>query len=1594
MMENNELLNRNFDHFPPRCTPLLFIKPHKMPSKISASVLPTLFRYPLKRYLESCVPLLLLAMANLPAHGQQVEAYLEQGKQIKAPESVHRLSADLFGDSVNFYTGGLTFRQTDVSLPGNNSLSVSVGRRVSAGAQVEAGRPFGRWELDVPHIQGTFSLNDGWVTQFGTTKRCSNFSSPRSAYGTNSSLWGAETFWAGSFLHIPGAEGRRMLLRAPSFTKAPGALASYPVVTSDHWTFECLPTLANDSTGTMGEGFIAISPEGTRYKFDWLINYSAPTLRKTDVIPMHLDRKEVWLMPTLVSDRFGNTVTYSYDPARPANLSKIQSSDGRVLTLSYFPGSAAVKTVSDGTRTWTYSYNSVDLDTVTLPDSSSWKLAGVSNLTAFDVEVTEFSGCGLPVGVYDKALTGSIQHPSGATATYTMLPIRHGRADVPNTCITGKRQSLTQRFFYSNSLASRTISGPGMADMNWTYSYASSAPTRPCGPACDVGKIVIEQDPAGNKTRYTYGNRFESNEGKLYKVDHGWDGTSAVRTVTTRYRPVGAGPYPVEFGTTDRYLGDAGTNIKNMPVDQKETIQQGVTFTWLADTFDIYMRTKQVTRSSTLGMRKGEVTDYHDDEPKWVLGQVGKVTETTTGKVPVWNTYYASTANLETVKKFGKLQETLNYYPDGSRWTHADGKGQVTTYSDYKRGIPQRIVRADGTVQSAVVNNLGAFTSITDEAGYTTGFGYDAMGRLASVTYPAADSVAWNPTIVTYTKVNNAEFDIGAGHWRMDSSTGNAFKKIYFDALWRPVYTESWDNSDVAGTRRVSKAQYNFQGETTFQAFAKRSVGEISAGIYKEYDALGRLAATRTDSELGPLTSSVSYGSGFSKTETSPRQLSTTYTYQAFDEPVESAIATISAPEGISVSIDRDVFGLPNFITRAGGGKSATRSYVYDDHKRLCKTIEPETGATVQDYDLANNVAWRATGLALPSNSCDTASVPSARKMTFGYNPQNQLISTVFGDGSPSITRIYTADGLPQSISSDGAVWTNTYNKRRLNERESLVYGGMTYNIDRQYDGNASLLQIKYPIDNLSLAYNPNALGEPRQVGSYATAITYHPTGAIASFNYGNGIAHVMQPNVRGLPMQSNDAGVLNDVYTYDENANVASITDHLLGITSRTMGYDGIDRLKTVSAPNLWGTATYGYDALDNLTSTTITAGATARATVHTIDPTTNRLTSISGGPAAYNLAYQYDAQGNITQRGAQSYVFDMGNRMKSATGKATYGYDGFGRRFSVVGTDGVNRVQVYAQDGRIMFAGPTGATGTKYIYLHKHVVAEVGGNGVKYSHTDALGSPVAQSDVTGTIVNRTRYEPYGHIATGVANMIGFTGHVNDTDTGLTYMQQRYYDPIAGRMLSIDPVITDANTGSSFNRYNYAYNNPYKYIDPDGRLGLLGAAIGGSVEIGLQLYSGGKVDNWAAVGIAIGTGALTGGLGGVIGKAAVAGGTSVRTAVVAGAAVGGAAGAGSKVGEAALTGENIGVSDVGAAAFAGAVGGGVGTAVGLKAVAALNTMANAPGVAGHIGSTTQAAMQQGGQIVGPATTAGQAAGLAVIELASSKTEQKLNEKK
>lgn len=102
-----------------------------------------------------------------------------------------------------------------------------------------------------------------------------------------------------------------------------------------------------------------------------------------------------------------------------------------------------------------------------------------------------------------------------------------------------------------------------------------------------------------------------------------------------------------------------------------------------------------------------------------------------------------------------------------------------------------------------------------------------------------------------------------------------------------------------------------------------------------------------------------------------------------------------------------------------------------------------------------------------------------------------------------------------------------------------------------------------------------------------------------------------------------------------------------------------------------------------------------------------------------------------------------------------------------------------------------------------------------VVYVHNDALGSPIMESDANGVTVE-LHYKPFGETLEAMQDDVGYTGHLNDADLGLTYMQARYYDPVIGRFYSNDPV--GFTSVHNFNRYAYANNNPYKYTDPDGR--------------------------------------------------------------------------------------------------------------------------------------------------------------------------------
>ncbi|WP_158272642.1 RHS repeat-associated core domain-containing protein [Luteibacter sp. OK325] len=120
-----------------------------------------------------------------------------------------------------------------------------------------------------------------------------------------------------------------------------------------------------------------------------------------------------------------------------------------------------------------------------------------------------------------------------------------------------------------------------------------------------------------------------------------------------------------------------------------------------------------------------------------------------------------------------------------------------------------------------------------------------------------------------------------------------------------------------------------------------------------------------------------------------------------------------------------------------------------------------------------------------------------------------------------------------------------------------------------------------------------------------------------------------------------------------------------------------------------------------------------------------------------------------------------------------------------------------------------------------------------VTYYYTNQQGTPLATADASGNILTTSDYRPYGSQVLGSpAGGPGYTGHVNDPDTGLVYMQARYYDPVVGRFLSVDPSPDKEGKVDRFGPYSYANDNPVGNVDPDGRVPIVTRRTDGSISV------------------------------------------------------------------------------------------------------------------------------------------------------------------
>lgn len=588
---------------------------------------------------------LALGFVCLPSWAQ-VTVPDEYAKTIAHHSDIGTLTDDFAGDSIDLSTGRLEIVQTDVDLPGSNALLVRVERRFEV-ADANSGGHFGMSSLNIPSVHGTFSspanLPFGWMTDAGTSERCSEFSAPPVLNNVQGGTWFPDEYWHGTFFHLPGS-GDQELLQIVNAGHQPSDGHAYHALTKIGSMARCVALDPNSVQGAQGEGFEVVTRDGTIYTLNHMVMRYRSALSRPwpaglpSVAPTYnLQRSEYFLYPTKVTDRFGNTVTYVWNANEPWQLQRIVASDGRQIDFTYVAdGTNRVASVTAGSRTWLYAYGPGGgfgdvADTLTLPDGTVWTYrlrnlhymatsANAVNCSSIDGQLQR---TGYDDGTASGApYTGSIAGPSGATVTFSVARVVLGRSHVGYNCLAmngnpAEGYASDPYLFVSAAVVGKTMTGPGLpaSGLHWHYAYG---PSNNCwdgtysqGIACTANspttRSTIVTDPQGGQTRYTFGNRVNVDEGLLYRTERGWNGSSALETTEIVYADPEAAPYNSYNGWSPRGNGDFAMTSMQRPQRKVMTTRQGRTFTWEVATgcggaaycFDSFARPTRVIRSST-----------------------------------------------------------------------------------------------------------------------------------------------------------------------------------------------------------------------------------------------------------------------------------------------------------------------------------------------------------------------------------------------------------------------------------------------------------------------------------------------------------------------------------------------------------------------------------------------------------------------------------------------------------------------------------------------------------------------------------------------------------------------------------------------------------------------------------------------------------------------------------------------------------------------------------------------------------------------------------------------------------------------------------
>lgn len=675
------------------------------------------------------------------------------------------------------------------------------------------------------------------------------------------------------------------------------------------------------------------------------------------------------------------------------------------------------------------------------------------------------------------------------------------------------------------------------------------------------------------------------------------------------------------------------------------------------------------------------------------------------------------------------------------------------------------------------------------------------------------------------------------------------------------------------------------------------------------YDAFGRLREVNEISGNCATGYWASYACGGSYTTNWSVATNTRYSYDALDR-----LTTVIDAQNNTTSMHYDSLGRKMRIQDPDMGQY---TYSYD----AASNLNGQTNAKGQTVSFNYDALDRLTSQVFPDGSHNDYFYDVVGQQTAGYN---------YGKGHRTSMQSVLANGTVQTFQR----WEYDARGREIFSGHNTNLT-KAHHILTSYDSADRVKTRRYqPIDE-TVTYNYDAAWNEYSLctslgGCYVTGATYDALNQPTRVNYGNGsynqyryddptrlletleIFSAQGTNLYARNYWYDKVGNINGIGTWDNGSNNqtrqiqyfnyddqnrltrAWTTGDSAGVYDQSMSYDSIGNLLSKAgaaytypaagsarphAATTIGSKNYNYDANGNL-STTYTGTSTNGSGNRYSWDYANRLVQvesyvrapISGGGSGCD-----DGNEQIPNASNPEAIppITCPNRIASPnqptvdtyTVQEQYVYDADGKRSARIAN---GQTIIYFEGA---WEDTLGVNARKLYTFNGSIVAQRDSdNTMSYLHGDQLGSVSIVTNASGGLKHKQEFDPWGNIREGGASStkLNYTGQYRD-DTGLIFMNARYYDPKIGRFISADTVVPGSPSGDmagsglrslttdftdpaftlklnqeqhstpwftlsqaqqqeigspwgpanpqSLNRYSYVQNNPLTYTDPSGHV-------------------------------------------------------------------------------------------------------------------------------------------------------------------------------